>query len=229
MRTISKLLCGFVMSLILTVVLVFAFEYDTAVMNESEMFEESEPEVYKAETAAVFETAESFSEPAAVSEDIEAVQSEPEPIEPEPAAVFEPLDIPLDADIQEYLKSKCDDANIDFAFVLALMDIESNFNPDAHSKTNDYGLMQINAVNHKWLSSKTGATDYLNAYDNIDAGMWLLERLFEKYEEAEPVLMAYHFGEGNAKKLWSQGKKTSSYSQAILEKQLIYSEMIENV
>lgn len=228
MKTISRLLCGFVMSLILTVVLVFAFEYEKAVMNETEMLEESEPKIYKAETAAVYETAESFREPAA-AEEIEADLIEPELIEPEPAAVFEPLDLPLDAEVQEYLKTKCEDANIDFAFVLALIDIESNFNPDAHSKTNDYGLMQINAVNHKWLSSKTGATDYLNAYDNIDAGMWLLERLFEKYEEAEPVLMAFHFGEGTAKKLWAQGKKTSSYSQAILEKQLIYSEMIENV
>ena len=57
----------------------------------------------------------------------------------------------------------------------------------------------------------------------------MLTDLFEKYGEAELVLMAYHFGEGGAKKLWAQGKYTSTYSQAILEKQLIYSEMMNDV
>ncbi len=56
----------------------------------------------------------------------------------------------------------------------------------------------------------------------------MLTDLFERYEEAEAVLMCYHFGEGTAKKLWAQGKYTSKYSEHILQRQLEYQAMLED-
>ena len=226
MKTINELAIGAICALIITLVFIcglrIAPRYPEPIEDNSETIEAFETvtdcnqlEVEPVEVKPVtIETVESFREA-------------PEEIEEIPEQEFIPLDIPLDAEVQRYLKDKCEEANIDLALVIALIDAESCFNANAKSHTGDYGLMQINKCNHKFLSLKTGATDFTNPYQNIDAGIYMLTDLFEKYSEAELVLMCYHLGEGGAKKLWAQGKYTSAYSQAILEKQLVYAEMIE--
>ena len=222
MNTFKQMMIGFVTALIVIAIFFYAFTHSEAYLDTEEVTEafveiEAEPVEIKEIEAEPVEIKEIETEPVELPQETEEI-AEPE---------FIPLDIPLDAEVQEYLKAKCEETNIDFALVLALIDTESNFNADAHSKTNDYGLMQINKCNHKWLSLKTGATDFLDPYQNIDAGMYMLENLFEKYEEAEMVLMAYHFGESGSQKLWNKGTYTSKYSQAILEKQETYQSMME--
>ena len=97
-----------------------------------------------------------------------------------------------------------------------------NFQADVISTTNDYGLMQINQKNHEWLSNAVGVTDFLDPYQNIQAGIYILGTLFEKYDDPHKVLMAYNMGESGASKLWDQGIYQSKYSQRVIGYQETY-------
>lgn len=59
---------------------------------------------------------------------------------------FIPLDVPLDKGLQEFIFYLSAGYNMDFTFVMAVIQQESQYNADAVSKSNDYGLMQINEV-----------------------------------------------------------------------------------
>ena len=130
---------------------------------------------------------------------------------------FIPLNVPMNEDLQEFIFYLSQAYEMDFTFVMALMKRESNYNPDAISKTNDYGLMQINEINHPYLQEQFGITDFTEPYGNVRAGMFILRKLFEKYETPEKVLMAYNMGETGASRLWKQGIFESNYSKSVLQ------------
>lgn len=130
---------------------------------------------------------------------------------------FVPLNVPMDEDLQEFVFYLSQAYEMDFTFVMALIQQESRYNPDVISVTNDYGLMQINEINHPYLKEQLEITDFLNPYDNIRAGMFMLRKLFEKYETPAKVLMAYNMGESGASRLWEQGIFESNYSKSVLE------------
>ena len=129
-------------------------------------------------------------------------------------------DIPLDKDIQKYLYDKCKEYNVPYDLALGVIKVESNFNPSLiHKNSNgsrDYGLFQINTINHKWLSEELGITDFLNPYQNIDAGVYMLSQLLKKYNNEHIVLMSYNMGERAAKNLVSRGKDSSRYSRKVI-------------
>jgi hypothetical protein len=129
---------------------------------------------------------------------------------------FTPLNIGLDAELQEYTYMLCKAYDVDFHLVMAVMQRESGYRTDVISGSNDYGLMQINKINHKRLSEILGITDFLNPEDNIHAGVYMLSDLFDKYHDTNLVLMAYNMGEGGANKLWNMGIFTSNYAQEIM-------------
>ena len=131
---------------------------------------------------------------------------------------FVPIDCGLSEDLQEYTYYLCEAYYIDFEFVMALMYTESSFNADIVSGTNDYGLMQINKCNHAELTDKLGITDFTEPYQNIRAGVYILRRLFEKYDDAAKVCMAYNMGEYGGSVLWEQGVYETAYSNKVLAK-----------
>ena len=47
--------------------------------------------------------------------------------------------------------------------------------------------------------------------------MFILRKLFEKYETPAKVLMAYNMGEGGASRLWKQGIFEINYSKSVLQ------------
>lgn len=130
---------------------------------------------------------------------------------------FIPLNVPMDEDLQEFIFYLSQAYEMDFTFVMALIQQESNYNPDVISKTNDYGLMQINEINHPYLQEQLGITDFTEPYGNVRAGMFILRKLFEKYETPEKVLMAYNMGETGASRLWKQGIFEINYSKSVLQ------------
>lgn len=138
------------------------------------------------------------------------------------AGDFTPLNVPMDESLQEYTYWMADAYDIDFTFLMGLIRNESNFQADVISATNDYGLMQINQNNHEWLTNAVGVTDFLDPYQNIQAGVYILNTLFEKYDDPHMVLMAYNMGEGGASKLWDQGVYQSKYSQRVIGYQETY-------
>ena len=128
--------------------------------------------------------------------------------------------VPLSADIQTYLYTKCVDYDITkyYETILAQIWKESNFNPKAISPTNDYGLMQINECMHATLRDKLGIVDFLEPYQSIDAGTYMMSNLIHTYGDIHKALMAYNFGPGGASAHWKKGTYTSSYSRDIVDK-----------
>ena len=104
---------------------------------------------------------------------------------------FIPLDCKLDKATQQFTFYLCKGYDIDWTLVMALMQKESSFRSDIISPTEDYGLMQINKMNHEWLTDTIGVTDYLDKEQNIRAGVFVLRKLFEEYTDPNLVLMAW--------------------------------------
>ena len=128
----------------------------------------------------------------------------------------------LDVELQDYLYETCKKYGVEdhYELLLAQMYNESSFNPNAISSTNDYGLMQINVCNHAWLSGELGVTNFLDPYQNIDCGVYMMSDFLHKYSE-ETALVAYNMGEGKVR----QGITSSGYSDKVLG----YKEMLVEI
>jgi len=129
-------------------------------------------------------------------------------------------DLPISEELQQYTYDTCLLYGIEHCYdiVLAVMWQESNYDATVISVTNDYGLMQINKSNHKYLMDNLGVSDMLDPYDNIESGVYILSTLLYKYNDIDKALMAYNMGSGGAAKQWSRGNYSSVYSRAVLSK-----------
>lgn len=142
----------------------------------------------------------------------------------EDGSIFYPLeDVNMTYDMQEFVFHLSKAYDLDFNFVMAVIKTESDYNPDLVSPTDDYGLMQINTINHDWMESQLGVTDMLDPYQNLNGGMYVLKYLFDKYNDPAKVLMAYNMGETGANKLWEKGITNSKYSDDVMEQAKAYS------
>lgn len=99
-----------------------------------------------------------------------------------------------------------------YTLFLAQMYHESGFRTDVISGTNDYGLMQINICNHEWLGQKLGNSDFLDPYNNIEAGVYMMSGYLKKYNDAEKALVCYNRGESAVR----NGTYSTKYSQGVL-------------
>lgn len=126
-------------------------------------------------------------------------------------------DVPMSRENQEELFRICLEYDVDPKFILALIKTESNFDPDVISKTNDYGLMQINKRNHEWLSEELGITDFLDPIQNMQAGVYVISGYLKEYPDYHKMLMVYNMGETGASKLFKQGIFQSKYSKKVME------------
>lgn len=152
---------------------------------------------------------------------VEVVKTVYVPAPPEPKAPPAPkvpiFNIPLSEELQRYTYDLCIEYKIvdHYPLILAVMGHESRYNETVISKTNDYGLMQINRGNHSWLSDKLGITNFLSAKQNIRAGIYMLSTYLNKYSTVNEALMAYNMGEGGARKQWNAGNYTTTYTTKV--------------
>lgn len=152
------------------------------------------------------------------------LESTPGPApEVQPALTVEPVlwrdDIVTDGnllayDLQVTMQACCEEYGVPYALALAVADVESRFDPDAASGTNDYGLMQINEVNHGWLMEE--GIDPMTPAGNIEAGVLILSQHLTKYGDPEKALMAYNCGPSGAKRLWDAGTYRTDYSGKVM-------------
>lgn len=130
-------------------------------------------------------------------------------------------DCPLDQSLQDHIMMLCDKNNIPTDLVLAVIEQESSFRQDVISH-NDYGLMQINKINHGWLTEKYGITDFLDPYQNAFCGITMLSGYYNKYQDVDKALMAYNIGEYGARAMWTKGIVTTSYTEGVKAKRVKY-------
>lgn len=127
-------------------------------------------------------------------------------------------DVPLDFEVQDYLFKQCEKYDVPVELVLALIKKESNFKANAISRTNDYGLMQINKVNHKSLKKELGVTDFLDAKQNILCGVYILSGHLKSVDgDIHKALMQYQFGIAGAKRLWRKNIYSSKHSRSVVK------------
>jgi hypothetical protein len=155
-----------------------------------------------------------------VSTSTSTIETEPivtEPLPPEEPAIVV-FKVSLEDTLQVYTYKTCEKYNVTdyYTLVMALMWVESRYDASAISATNDYGLMQINKGNHEWLSEQLGVSDFLDARQNIEAGVYLLSSSLLKYGDVHKALMAYNMGPRGASKEWDKGLYTSAYSRKVV-------------
>ena len=115
---------------------------------------------------------------------------------------FKLYNIGLGADYQRYAYNMAKKYGIPYETFIALMYVESGFNFNSKSATNDYGICQINMCNFSYLKRNIGITDLLNPYDNIKAGAYWLGRYYKSWSKncsgellERNALNAYNFGD----------------------------------
>ena len=144
---------------------------------------------------------------------------------PEVTEVFL-YDIPLSESLQRYIYEVSEDEHVPVTLIFAMIEHESGFNHEVISVTDDYGLMQINEVNHKWLAEEYRCADFLNPYQNVFCGIKIISSYFEKYEgDYHKALMAYNMGEYGAVKAWQNGVTSTNYSTRIISLMKQYEEV----
>lgn len=127
-------------------------------------------------------------------------------------------DCPLSEELQDYIRKLCEENKLPMHLIISLINVESSFRSDIISGTNDYGLMQINKINHEWLSEKYGITDFLDPYQNVLCGISILSENYSRFGDLDKALMAYNLGATGAKRLWDKGIYSTSYTQKIRNK-----------
>ena len=110
---------------------------------------------------------------------------------------------------------------VDSYLIMGLIKAESNFVPDAHSKQDAKGLMQLTDATAEWVAGELGE-DY--SFDklvqpeyNIKLGTWYLSYLLKSYEgDITLALCAYNAGSGNLGK-WLKNPDYSPDGQTIVK------------
>lgn len=128
------------------------------------------------------------------------------------------FDIPLSKDLQDYIYQMSDEYDIPAELIIALIDVESHFQVDIISRTNDYGLGQINICNHDWLKEQLGLDNLLDPYQNIKATAHIIAGHYNNNDgNVNKAVMCYNAGAGGAASMWRRGIYSTAYSRKVVE------------
>jgi len=110
---------------------------------------------------------------------------------------------------------ECELHGIDPLFILAIIESESNFDPEAVSPTGARGLMQVIPSTFKMMSD---AKKMFDPVENVRAGIRYVKHLhnsgFGKRGGPESILLAYNMGPGAALAVF-KGEQERSYESEI--------------
>ena len=132
--------------------------------------------------------------------------------------------IKLPADQQQYAYYLAKKYGFEYELFLAMMFKESGFKASAIGGGNSYGLCQIHNSNFTKLKSKLGVTNFLDPYDNMKAGAYMLNMYLnsaKKFSNENKIievyaLNSYNMGEGRYfDKCYSKGIIDREYSTSI--------------
>lgn len=123
-------------------------------------------------------------------------------------------DVPLDPVMQDITRAVCGQYGVDYALVLGVMDVESDFNIEAvNAVSGCYGLMQLNPA--YFPADMTPG-------ENIRAGIAFLAEQIERYEGDIPAaLCAYNAGHDTGSRVYAgQVQAEAEKWAAVLEEEV---------
>jgi len=142
--------------------------------------------------------------------------------------------------IEENLMQFSENSQLNENLVLAVIKAESNFNENAVSSANAYGLMQLQFATAKEMANedKLMLADLFNPNINISLGIKYLNYLFSMFEDKQLVLISYNAGPNRVKEWMNNNqlyvkngqyitpyKETTNY----LNKVLLYEEIYKKI
>ena len=142
-----------------------------------------------------------------------------EPIESLPISEFQaftPIDeVPLDAELQEFIFGVAEDYDLEGELVLSVIGHESNYQHCALGDDGEsYGLMQVKKKYHEDRMERLKVTDLYDPYENVIVGVDYLAELIQK-GGIEWGLMAYNGGIAYANEKTELGIITE-YAESVL-------------
>lgn len=135
-----------------------------------------------------------------------------------PATEMQFYDIPLDRDLQRHITEICDENGINPKLVFALIERESNYNPNAiGDEGTSFGLMQVREMFHKDRMEKLCVEDLLDPYQNVIVGIDILKEKLDMYDTTYEALTAYNAGDTGAYELYfSKGIEGNDYAYEVV-------------
>ena len=129
--------------------------------------------------------------------------------------------------MQQFTYIICQQNGVDYALVLAIIEVESGYKWDAYSKEGSQGYMQVNVKWHEDRMKRLNVDNVENPYFNIMVAADYLAELQGRFDTEAEVLTAYNYGVSGAyKHVWNKGLTETEYSKAVqqakqrIEKQL---------
>lgn len=131
---------------------------------------------------------------------------------------YDIYDGPLSYDFLAYIDSVIEEegmkGKVSLAFMIALIDTESQFIHDRISSTGAYGLCQIMPLTAKSINDMFGRQlDRMDEYDNVRLSVLYFKDLYERYKDTEAVVRFYN---GGVK--WRNKPATKRYYNSIMKK-----------
>ena len=117
------------------------------------------------------------------------------------------VDAPLRARIAREILSEATRAGLDPLLVLALIHVESSFDPGAISSAGAAGLMQLLEPTMGEVAARSGlrSANPLDPVANVQAGVRYFAALLAAFKDAELALMAYNAGPGRIRRYLREG------------------------
>lgn len=116
-----------------------------------------------------------------------------EAVEPTPTNRY--FDVPLSHDLQDHIFRLCNQYGVSPALVIAIIEKESGFNPDAVNYNGTcFGLMQVYKNCHTQRMYRLGVIDLFNPYQNVIVGIDILAELYSSGNSTYWVLTQYSGG-----------------------------------
>lgn len=132
--------------------------------------------------------------------------------------------VPLDYELQDYIRELCNECNVDMPLVLAIIGQESNYDASAIGDDGQsQGLMQIQQRWHSSRMERLNVTDLMNPRQNVTVGVDLLAELISEEKGWEWAVTAYNAGIEKADFNRDMGV-LSEYTQSVMKLR----EMIQN-
>lgn len=128
--------------------------------------------------------------------------------------------VPLSYDLQDIMRTACEEYGCPYSLALAVAEVESHFDMDAVGSAGEVGIMQLNPgpENTYWVNLEAETNqDPTTPAGNIVCGVYLLGANLVHYGDTEKAVMAYNMGNAGAERAWENGVTSTEHSEKVME------------